>query len=148
MASFIARLIEESGGSLAANPPDAFGDDNGSVHEARINQLAAAGIVSGTRPGVYGPRDVVRRDQMASFLVRAYEFRSATTLAPGTNAFGDDDGNVHETSINKAAAAGFTGGTTASRYTPAGEVPRNAMSSFLARVLDKLVEDDGALLPT
>ena len=148
MASFIARLIEESGGTLPANPPNAFGDDNGSVHETRINQLAAAGIVAGTGTGTYGPRDVVRRDQMASFLVRAYEFRSATTLVAGTNAFGDDDGNVHEASINKAAAVGFTGGTTATSYSPTADVPRNAMSSFLARVLDKLVEDDGAALPT
>ncbi|MGI8758491.1 MAG: CAP domain-containing protein [Acidimicrobiales bacterium] len=147
LASFIARLIERSGGALPAAPVDAFGDDNGSVHELRINQLAAVGIVSGTGGGAYSPREVVRRDQMATFLVRAYQYRSGTALAAGGNAFADDAGNLHEASINAAAAAGFTAGSADGSYVPGGDVARNAMSSFLARVLDKLVQDAGTALP-
>ena len=147
LASFIARLIERSGGTLPADPADAFGDDDGSVHELRINQLAAAGIISGTGGDAYGPRQVVRRDQMATFLVRAYSYRSGSGLAASANAFADDNGNVHEASINAAAAAGFTAGSADGTYRPDGDVARNAMSSFLARVLDKLVQDAGAALP-
>ena len=147
LASFIARLIERSGGTLPADPADAFGDDDGSAHELRINQLAAAGIISGIGGDTYGPRQVVRRDQMATFLVRAYSYRTGSALAAGANAFADDNGNVHEANINAAAAAGFTAGSTDGTYRPDGDVARNAMSSFLARVLDKLVQDAGATLP-
>ena len=147
LASFLARLIEESGGTLPTAPVDAFDDDDGSVHEARINQLAAADIVSGTGRGTYAPREVVRRDQMARFLVRSYSYRNGSTLASGEDAFADDDGNIHEDSINAAAEAGFTAGSAGGSFQPAGDVARNAMSSFLVRVLDKLVLDAAAELP-
>ena len=49
-----ARLIEAGGGSLPADAPDAFPDDDGSTHEASIDKLAAAGIVQGGAGGTYG----------------------------------------------------------------------------------------------
>jgi hypothetical protein len=51
MASFIARLVERSGGTLPTPSRDWFADDAGSVHEGSINRLAEVGIVSGKRPG-------------------------------------------------------------------------------------------------
>ena len=63
---------------LAADPPlsagpDAFDDDNGSVHEPAINGLAAVGIAQGTGNRTFGPDSSVRRDQTASFVIRALE---------------------------------------------------------------------------
>ncbi len=43
----------QSGGELTADPPDAFADDDDSVHETNINKLAAAGVVTGTGPGLH-----------------------------------------------------------------------------------------------
>lgn len=148
MASFIAQLITESGGSLPAPTQDHFTDDNGTTHEANINRLAEAGIVGGTDEGRYAPADPVQRDQMATFLVRAYEYRTDTTLPPGENYFADDDGNPHETQINKAAEAGFTGGTADGGYRPAEAVSRAQMASFLTRTLDLLVEAGSVTPPT
>lgn len=64
-ASFIARALALTGGA------DAFPDDDGSVHEAAINALAAAGIAQGKADGTFGPDDTLSRGQMASLWARA-----------------------------------------------------------------------------
>ena len=52
--------------------------------------------------------------------------------------FVDDDGSVHEDSINKIAAAGITVGCSREslRFCPAGVVTRAQMATFLARALE------------
>lgn len=140
MASFVARLIDEAGATLPAGP-DAFTDDNGNHHEANINRLAAAKIIDGKGGGRYGPGEVIRRDQMAKFLVNAFEYVSATTLTASRDYFTDDNGNLQEVFINKAAEAGFTTGRTPQRYDPVSSVKRDAMASFLARTLNVLVRE-------
>jgi hypothetical protein len=148
MASFIARMLDRVGHEFPAAVPDAFGDDDGSPHEANIDKLAAAGIVAGTGPGAYSPDLAVSRAQMASFLVRAYSARTQEPLADPGPQFGDTAGNTHESNINRAAGAGFTAGTAAGVYSPNAPVRRDAMASFLTRVLDLLVEDGLAAPPS
>ena len=67
MASFLVRALK-----LPAVSTDLFGDDTGSIHEADINALAAAGITSGCGPGRFCPDGIVTREQMAAFLERAF----------------------------------------------------------------------------
>ena len=70
MASFLTRAL----GLEVPDEPVAFVDvpqDN--THEEAIQALAAAQITLGCGPGVFCPADPVRRDQMASFLVRALD---------------------------------------------------------------------------
>ncbi len=141
MAAFLARVIERTGGSLPADPADAFSDDEDSVHELRINQLAALGVVGGVGEGRYGPREPVSRGQMATFLTRAYEARIGVALPADGDYFGDDNGTTHEQRTNAAAAAGFTGGLRDGSYGPTVTIRRDAMATFLARVLDRLVAD-------
>jgi hypothetical protein len=119
---------------------DHFTDDDGSAHEANINRLAEAGIVSGRSDGTYGPAAPVNRAQMATFLVRAFEY-VGPALTSSKDWFPDDDGNTHEANIDKAAEAGFTAGHSDGTYDPDGLVSRDQMASFLSRVLDLLVED-------
>ena len=66
MASFIRRAF-----NLAATSADYFSDDSGSVYEADINALAAAGITSGCGAGRFCPYGALSRAEMATFLVRA-----------------------------------------------------------------------------
>ena len=150
MASFLARLILETGGELPSGDaaPDAFTDDNGLTHEVTTNQLAAAGVVSGKGGGSFDPTGNVSRAQMATFLVNAIEHRTGAALPAGPDDFTDDNGDTHEANINKAAAAGLTGGTASGGYAPSLPVPRDQMASFLARSLDLLVTDAGAVTPT
>ncbi len=65
MAAFVARAW-----ALPSTSQDFFTDDNGSVHEADINRLAAAGVTKGTGPGTFEPFRAQQRDEMASFLAR------------------------------------------------------------------------------
>jgi hypothetical protein len=146
MASFIARMIDATVAGLPAATGDHFDDDNGNAHEANINRLAEAGIVGGRDDGTYGPNDPVTRAQMATFLVRAYEY-VGPRLTATSDWFPDDDGNAHEDNINKAADAGFTGGRSDGTYGPNEPVRRDQMASFLARVLDLLVEGGFATTP-
>lgn len=151
MASFIARLVERSGGSLPAASRDWFGDDGSSSHQDSINRLAEAGIVGGTRPGAYGPQDGVTRAQMAAFLTRAYDYRARqagqAALAEGENSFADDDRSTLHQEINTSAAAGFAGGYDDGTYRPGVTVLRDQMGAFLARTLDLVVERGMAGVP-
>ena len=146
MASFIARLIEAAGVALDEGPNAFFDDDSEAyaAHHENINKLANAGIVSGRANGTYGPADNVSRAQMATFLVRAFEFVSQTTMPATADWFPDDEDPgfaAHEGNIDKAAEAGFTGGRPDGTYNPGAAVLRDQMASFLARTLDKLIED-------
>jgi hypothetical protein len=123
MAAFIVRLLELPGGE-----PDRFDDDNGSIFEAVIDSLAAAGITTGCTSTSFCPDGVVTRGEMAVFLVRAFG------LAPSaTDAFSDDDGSPYETEIDAVAAAGVTLGCGPGAFCPESFVTREQMASFLTR---------------
>jgi spore germination protein YaaH len=125
MASFLVRALD-----LPPTSTDYYTDDGSSVHEGAINRLAAAGITFGCASGRFCPDGPVRRDEMASFLVRALNLPSATT-----DHFTDDDQNVHESSINRLADAAIAGGCATNRYCPAMAVTRGQMAAFLYRAL-------------
>lgn len=74
--------------------------------------------------------DVVTREQMASFLRRAFG-----VAASATDAFTDDETSIHEADINAVAAAGIATGCGGSRYCPLGTVTRGQMAGFLERIL-------------
>jgi hypothetical protein len=67
MATFLFRAM-----GLSEVDEDFFADDTGSVHEASINAVAAAQVTLGCGEGLYCPLGAVSRDQMASFLARAF----------------------------------------------------------------------------
>ena len=70
MAAFLVRALDLVG----AGGRD-FVDDDGSVFEADIERLSAAGITKGCNPPVndrFCPRAAVTRGEMAAFLVRAF----------------------------------------------------------------------------
>ena len=127
MAAFVARALGLPGTSV-----DAFDDDETSVHEVAINQVAAAGIAQGTGPRRFSPDAAVSRAQMAAFLTRALRLN---TSAP--ERFQDVAGNLHRASINAVAAAGITAGCNpaGTRYCPDLPVRRDQMATFIARGL-------------
>ena len=140
MASFLARAITFSGGQLPETPPDAFDDDNGSVHERAINQLAAVGVVKGVGERAFGPIRLVTRGQMARFLAGAYAHRAGAELPAGSDAFADDDDSLFEADIDRVAAAGIAGGRAPGAYSPGTTVTRAQLATFLSRWLDAMVE--------
>ena len=146
-ASFIARLINRGGTRLPEPSRDWFDDDDGTTHEQNTNRLAEAGLVRGTGPASFSPSRTVNRAEVAALLVRAYQYLSGTTLAPGTDAFDDDEGSTHEPDINRAAAAGIAAGSGNRAFRPLSPVRRDEMASFTARVLDLVVEQRLSAVP-
>jgi len=147
-ASLSANALEAAGVTLPANPADAFSDDDDSVHELRINQLAELGLVNGFADGTFRPAQPVTRAQVASFLTKAYETATGSALAAGPDKFTDDETSVHEANINAAAAAGWVAGRTATTFEPGGTAQRGQVASFAARWLSTLVDEGKATLPT
>jgi Tol biopolymer transport system component len=123
MASFLARALHLSGPA-----PDAFTDDETSVHEVNINLVAREGIASGCGVNLFCPAGLVKRDQMASFLSRALDLSG-----PAPNAFTDDNGNLHEVNINLVAREGIATGCGVNLYCPSANVTRGQMAAFLYR---------------
>ena len=148
LATYVAQVIVESGGSLPLVTRDWFSDDNGSPHEANINRLREAGIVSGGADGRYGVDRPVSRGAMATFLAGAYAHRTGQQLQASADHFSDDNGSTHEANTNRVAEAGLTGGTSAGRFSPDAPVRRDQMGSFLARLLDLHVEQGRAQPPS
>jgi hypothetical protein len=130
MASFLARYITGAGADLPAGG-NAFSDDDGNTHEAAIDALAAAGIVSGVTATTYAPEATVTRGQMATFLARTYAYVAGAPLPAGTDHFADDDGNVHEAAINRVVSAEIASGRADGTFGPGAVVRRDHMATFI-----------------
>ncbi len=114
---------------LVFRPP--FVDDDGSIHEFSIQDIAEAGITVGCGGNRYCPNQAVTRGQMASFLTRALD------LPPSPDDwFDDDDKSVHDEAIDSIAEAGITKGFPNGTFRPDQAVTRGQMASFLTRALD------------
>ncbi|HEX2153013.1 MAG TPA: GerMN domain-containing protein [Acidimicrobiia bacterium] len=99
MAAFLVRGFgyTDSGGG------DLFVDDDDSIFEGDIDRLGTAGVTQGCNPPAndrYCPSDLVRRDQMASFLARALELQPRTpppAMAVAPYFFLDEEGHQGRT---------------------------------------------------
>jgi hypothetical protein len=138
MASFIARLLTAGGVMLPADPPDAFDDDAGTVHELAVNQLAALGVIRGDT-GEIGRelqgRVAMKRDRMAAWMARAYALIAGAELPTTSTDYFRDDSALHHADINRLAEAGIVQGTGPGTYSPRSSVRRDQMASYLARTL-------------
>lgn len=116
-----------------------------------ISWLVSQGITNGCGPQAYCPEDPMSREQLASFIVRAFALGPAPSeFAP----FTDDDGSPHEDDIAALAYSGITNGCGPTSYCPLEAVSRAEWASFLARALfgpertsasDAFVDDDGSI---
>lgn len=127
----VAALALASAPIPALSISGTFTDDDGSVHEPDIQAIAEIGITQGCGPNLYCPTDVVTREQMASFLVRALGLQPL-----GSGPFTDLNPNVHVGDINALAAAGITLGCDTNRFCPSDPVRRDQMASFLTRAFE------------
>lgn len=109
----------------------AFFDDDGSVHEAAIEWLAAAGLTQGCDRYRYCPGDRVTRAQAAAFVARAAGLAPAVGPAAG---FADvDHAAWYAGHLNALVGAGIV--TAGGQYRPAEAVTRAELAVMLARAL-------------
>ena len=124
-----------------------YRDVGSSPFYADILWAAQQGITLGCGSGNFCPTSAVTREQMASFMVRAFDLPPTST-----DHFTDDNSSIHEAAINSLASAGITTGCGDGRYCPRSSVRRDEMASFLARALDlpptntDYFSDDGAAM--
>jgi hypothetical protein len=129
-----ARLSWTSGSSAVSvldRGRTCVNDWSDSKFASDIAWLWQTGITVGCAPDLYCTNNVVRRDQMATFLRRAKNLPATTR-----DYFTDDNGNKHESSINRLAASGITRGCSDTRFCPSGVVTREQMASFLDRAFN------------
>lgn len=132
MAAFLVRALH-----LPPTSVDYFTDDSTSVFEDAINALAEAGITKGCNPPAntkFCPDGFVSREQMAGFLVRAFDY----TEGAGADLFVDDDTSIFESAIDRIGTAGVTKGCNPpvnDKFCPKELVKRSQMASFLTRAL-------------
>jgi hypothetical protein len=143
MASFIARMIDTAEGARplpdADESGDRFRDIDGNTHEDNIKRLHAAGIIAGRSETSYAPGQVVRRDQVASFVLRAAAYATGVAfedVESDDRAFPDvGPDNVHFERVNGAAEMGLVAGRTDGRFHPANSTERAQMASVVVRSL-------------
>lgn len=134
-----------------------FVDDNGSVHEANIELIAAAGITVGCNPpdnDEFCPTDELSRGQGATFFRRALNLSSSPD-----DFFTDDDGSIFEDSINAVAEVGITLGCNPpdnDEFCPSESTTRAQWATFMVRALgldagggdDLFTDDDSSVHET
>jgi hypothetical protein len=115
--------------------PPGFDDIVGHTFEADIEWAAEVGVTKGCNPPantLFCPKDQVSREQMAAFLVRAFQLTENTH--PG---FVDvAANNTFVVDIGKLATAGITKGCDPpanTMFCPKQDVTRGQMTAFLHR---------------
>lgn len=132
--ALIVVAIPVSAGATDLPPGGTFVDDDELLEEGWIEAIAETGVTRGCNPPTnnrYCPKGTVSRAQMASFLVRALDLRSASD-----DHFTDDDMSVHQGDINALFEAGITRGCNPpdnTNYCPERAVTRGEMAAFLSR---------------
>ena len=134
MAVWLVRAVDDAEPDPAGS--SRFSDvDAGEWWLPYVERLADLGITLGcaVEPARFCPADPVTRQQMASFLVRAFQLEPAPA-----NGFIDVlKGNSHLADISALAASGITAGcaTEPARFCPDSLTTRAQMATFLARAL-------------
>lgn len=147
LATFVVNLATASGSPLPATGTDHFDDDEGSVHEANIDRVAAAGIM-GSATRSFSPGLAVTRGSMATVVTKSYRISAGSPLPAGPDAFRDDDGASSEASIDAITRSGIAVGYSDGTYRPTVTVSREQMATFFARLLDALVASGDATPPS
>ncbi len=134
MAVWLVRSVDDTVPDSVVS--SRFGDvDPGQWWVRYVERLADLGITRGCSadPVLFCPTEAVTRQEMASFLVRAFQLEPASG-----NKFSDvEEGNSHLADINALAASGVTAGCAVEpdRFCPTRDTTRAEMATFLARAL-------------
>jgi DNA-binding beta-propeller fold protein YncE len=147
-AAVVARTIRGTDTLLPPAQQQRFSDVAGTTHAADIGALARAGVINGYGDGTFRPHAPITRAQAASMVVSTYAFVTGGQPPAGGDAFGDDDGSVHESAIDRAAGAGWLRGTGPREFSPQRSITRAQTASVLARMMDTLVAEGELSLPS
>jgi rubredoxin len=116
--------------NFADVPPDSWA-------AAYIQAIYEAGITSGCGNGNYCPQNIVTREQMAAFLVRAVEGDPVADYCGGVPPFSDVSATAWSCGhIKRLVELGITLGCGPGKYCPNGNVTREQMAAFIVRAVE------------
>jgi hypothetical protein len=131
MAAFIIRAMH---GETFSYTPTPYFTDVPASHWAfkYVQKLKELGITTGCGSGQYCPEEIVTREQMAAFLIRA---RVGEDFSYDQNPYFTDVPSDHWAFdyIQKLKELGVTTGCGSGQYCPQAEVTRDQMAAFLGR---------------
>jgi len=133
-----ASMAHTLDATVAAATSSATGlrDIVGHVDEGHIRKLAAMGVVSGYGGGLFGPEDLVTREQFAKMVVLCA--RLPVDTSQGVPLSFDDYGQISEWAkpyVLVAVQYGLIKGTADNRFAPKANVTRVQALTMIARAL-------------
>lgn len=139
VAGFTVKVMSASSANwtvrIAERDSGTFIDDDGNIHEANIEAIAAAGITRGCNPPTndhFCPDRSVTRAEMAAFIIRALGLEDQMVGYQGT--FSDIPADEWYTPyVETLAQRGITTGYSDGTYRPGNEVSRAEMAVFIVR---------------
>ena len=112
-----------------------FDDIEGNVHATAIECVAWYQVAQGKRPTRYAPSGTVTRGQMSTFIAAVVAHMGVDLPANPDDAFDDDDGTIHEGSINELSELGVVSGYEDGTFRAGRPVPRDQMATFITAAL-------------
>jgi hypothetical protein len=128
MASFLSAAFQLQ---PITDGPDAFTDIADNQYRGEINAVAAEGLTVGCTSTEYCPSGQVTREQMATFIQRAFRIPDTET-----DYFTDDEASPHEAAINAVVAAGVAEGCGDTSFCPSETVSRGVVAGVIHRALN------------
>jgi hypothetical protein len=101
MTTFLVRAYEHAASRTLRASEAPFNDVAGNTHEENINRAAAAGIAAGTTATTFAPTQNVRRDQMASFIMRTLDRIARDSQAAVSTGASSQDGVYASTHLGR-----------------------------------------------
>jgi uncharacterized delta-60 repeat protein len=135
MAVLIVRALEGTPPADTCTGGSGFADVAvGAWSCAYIKRMGQLGVTTGCGGGNYCPGQLVNREQMAVFIVRALEGTPPADTCTGGSGFADVSANAWSCAhIKRMQQLGITTGCGGGNYCPAQVVTREQMAAFLVR---------------
>ena len=114
-----------------STPPSGYEDIADDPNRAQIDCVAHWGVVRGRSSTTYDPQGLVTRAQAATFAVRTFYAGEGVRPSDVPDAFPDDNGDVHEDSINVIAAMGAAPSTDGGVYRPQELITSDDLTTML-----------------
>ncbi|RXJ01687.1 pullulanase [Anaerobacillus alkaliphilus] len=140
-AEFAALIVRALG--IEASSNDVTFKDIASTkwYASAVAAASQAGIVNGKSATRFAPEETISREEMATMIVRAYEYAQSQQLAEVNDATFTDLSNASSWSkdyINQAAHLGLVNGRANNRFAPLGFTQRAESVQVIANLLNLL----------
>ncbi|MDO4552417.1 MAG: S-layer homology domain-containing protein, partial [Bacillota bacterium] len=143
--AMLAAILYRLEGEPSVSAANLFSDmEEGQWYTDAILWAGENGIVDGYGGGLFGPGDIITREQFATILYRyaVYKGLAAVTLEENLTGYADADeiSDYAIQAMNWAVGQGFLTGRTESTLAPGGTVTRAEAATILMRFLESMTE--------